>query len=109
MPDVSWLFSRLEPASLLDIALVAVIFYWVFISIQGTRAVQLLWGVVLLGIAMAASNLLQMTALSWLFKNSIPALLVAIPVIFQPELRRALERLGRTGVLLNRPLGSWTT
>lgn len=106
MPDLSWLFSRLELASLLDIVLVAVIFYWVFVSIQGTRAVQLLWGVVLLAIAMAASNLLQMTALSWLFKNSIPALLVAVPVIFQPELRRALERLGRTGVLLNRPLGA---
>ncbi len=109
MPDVSWLFSRLDLAALLDISLVALIFYWVLASIQGTRAVQLLWGVVFLVIAVIVSNLFQMTALSWLFKNSIPALLIAIPVIFQPELRRALERLGRTGGLLNRPLGSWTT
>jgi uncharacterized protein (TIGR00159 family) len=56
---------------------------------------------------MILSNLFQMTALSWIFKNSIPALLIAIPVIFQPELRRALERLGRTGGLLNRPAGGW--
>jgi uncharacterized protein (TIGR00159 family) len=109
MPDVTWVFSRLDLASLLDIIVVALIFYWVLVSIQGTRAVQLLWGVAVLLLAVALSNLLQMTALSWLFKNSIPALLIAIPVIFQPELRRALERLGRTGGLLNRPLGSWNT
>jgi diadenylate cyclase len=107
MPDVNWVFSRLDLPSLLDMAVVALIFYWVLVSIQGTRAVQLLWGVVFLLIAVVLSNLLQMTALTWLFKNSIPALLIGIPVIFQPELRRALERLGRTGVLLNRPLGTW--
>jgi diadenylate cyclase len=109
MPDISWLYSRINLVSLLDIALVALIFYWVFLSIRGTRAVQLLWGVVFLLVAMALSNLLQMTALTWLFKNSIPALLIAIPVIFQPELRRALERLGRTGGLINRPLTAWST
>jgi diadenylate cyclase len=107
MPDVSWILSRLDLPSLLDMAVVALIFYWVLVSIQGTRAVQLLWGVVVLLAAILLSNLLQMTALTWLFKNSIPALLIGIPFIFQPELRRALERLGRTGVLLNRPLGTW--
>jgi diadenylate cyclase len=107
MPDVDWVFSRLDLAALLDMAVVALILYWVLVSIQGTRAVQLLWGFAFLLIAFALSNLLQMTALTWIFKNSIPALLIGIPVIFQPELRRALERLGRTGVLLNRPLGTW--
>ncbi len=105
MPDISWAVSRLDLTALLDIALVALIFYGALTSIQGTRAVQLLWGVVIFVAAVVLSNLLQLTALSWLFRNSIPALFVAIPVIFQPELRRALERLGRTGGLLNRPLG----
>jgi diadenylate cyclase len=109
MPDVSWILSRLDLPSLLDMAVVALIFYWVLVSIQGTRAVQLLWGVVFLLIAILLSNLLQMTALTWLFKNSIPALLIGIPFIFQPELRRALERLGRTSVMLNRPLGAWNS
>lgn len=105
MPDLSWLLVRLDLGAILDISLVTLIFYWVLVSIQGTRAVQLLWGVILLVAAVAISNVFQMTALTWLFKNSIPALLIAIPVIFQPELRRALERLGRTGGLFNRSLG----
>jgi diadenylate cyclase len=108
MPDISWILSRLDLPSLLDMTVVALIFYWILVSIQGTRAVQLLWGVAFLLVAILLSNLLQMTALTWLFKNSIPALLIGIPFIFQPELRRALERLGRTGVLLNRPLGTWS-
>jgi diadenylate cyclase len=107
MPDLTWILSRLDLVAIVDIGLVGLIFYWVLGSIQGTRAVQLLWGIVFLVIAVVLSNLFQMTALSWLFKNSIPALLIAIPVIFQPELRRALERLGRTGGLLNRPAGGW--
>ena len=44
----------------------------------------------------------DLPAFSWLLRNSVPMVLVAIPVIFQPELRRALERLGRSSPLLNR-------
>jgi len=46
---------------------------------------------------------LKLPAFSWLIRNSLPAVLIAIPVIFQPELRRALERLGRTAPFLIRP------
>ncbi len=68
---------------------------------QGTRAVTLVRGILLVAFAgVLASNFLQLTAVTWLIRNSIPALLVAIPVIFQPELRRALERLGRPQTLL---------
>ncbi len=88
---------------MLDILLVALIFYGLFYFIQGTRAVQLLRGIMLVVLlAILASNLFHLTAFSWLILKSIPALLVAIPVIFQPELRRALERLGRPGTLLSR-------
>ncbi|MBI5956658.1 MAG: TIGR00159 family protein [Chloroflexi bacterium] len=103
MPDFLWFLSRLDLLSVLDIALVTVLFYGVLVSIQGTRAVQLIWGVVLLVLAILISNLLQLTALSWLFKSMVPALFLAIVVIFQPEVRRVLERLGRTGELFNRP------
>ena len=48
------------------------------------------------------TSFFELTAFRWLVTNSLPALLVAIPVIFQPELRRLLERLGRTGSLLAR-------
>ncbi len=97
------LVSHLTFSSILDNLLVALVFYGLFYLIQGTRAVQLLRGILLvIFLAVLASNLFQLTAFSWLIRNSIPALLVAIPVIFQPELRRALERLGRPGTLLSR-------
>jgi diadenylate cyclase len=95
--------SQLTLSSILDILLVALIFYGLFYLIQGTRAVQLLRGILIVVLlAILASNVFQFTALSWLIRTSIPALLVSIPVIFQPELRRALERLGRPGTLLAR-------
>lgn len=68
---------------------------------QGTRAVTLVRGILLITFAvLLVSTFLRLPAFTWLIRNSIPALLVAIPVIFQPELRRALERLGRPSSLL---------
>jgi diadenylate cyclase len=103
LSSFSEVLSHFTPSSALDILLVALIFYGLFYFIQGTRAVQLLRGIFLVVLlAVLASSLFHLTAFSWLIRNSIPALLVAIPVIFQPELRRALERLGRPGTLLSR-------
>ncbi|MCX6031684.1 MAG: diadenylate cyclase CdaA [Chloroflexi bacterium] len=88
-------------SSLVDVLLVALIFYGFLRLFQGTQAVALLRGILLvvLGLGLAAT---RFTALGWLVRNSLPMLLVAIPVIFQPELRRALERLGRTAQMLGR-------
>lgn len=99
----SELLAHFTLPSILDILLVALVFYGLFYFVQGTRAVTLLRGtVVVVFLAVLASNMFHLTAFNWLIRNSIPALLVAIPVIFQPELRRALERLGRPGMLLAR-------
>ncbi|MFQ6058100.1 MAG: diadenylate cyclase CdaA [Anaerolineae bacterium] len=99
-----WTISNLTPLSVVDILLVAAIFYGLLYLIRGTQAVQLLRGVLLLVlIVVLLTNVFQLTAFNWLIKSSLSALLVAIPVIFQPELRRALERLGRAGVLITRP------
>lgn len=84
-------------------AAVTLIFYWFLTVVQGTRAVQLVRGIIILWLASALlSTLFQLTTLTWLIRNSSIALLVAIPIIFQPELRRALEQLGRTGTWFNR-------
>jgi len=100
--DISWVLSHLNILSVIDILLVALIFYGILFLIRGTRAVQLVRGIIaLLFIAILVSNFLRLTAFGWLIRNSIPALLVAIPVIFQPEIRRALERLGRAGGLMD--------
>ena len=101
--QVTWVLSRINWATILDVLAVALIFYWLLSVVQGTRAVQLVRGIIILWLAAAIlSSLLPLTTLTWLIRNSGLALLVAIPIIFQPELRRALEQLGRTGTWLNR-------
>lgn len=95
------LLARLNVSSLVDILLVALVFLGLFYLVRGTRAVTLLRGILLVAFfAVLASTFLNLTAFNWLTRNSIPALLVAIPVIFQPELRRAFERLGRPRSLI---------
>ncbi len=101
MSDVWYLFERMTWLSALDIALVALVFFFALHLIRGTQAVQLLRGVIILAvILLLLGNALKLPAFGWLVRTAIPALLVALPVIFQPELRRALERLGRAGTFL---------
>jgi diadenylate cyclase len=98
---VSYFFynlSRLNFSSVIDILLVALVFYWILTLMQGTQAEQLLRGLLILSVlaAIASSVFEALTAFSWLIDKALPALLVAIPIVFQPELRRGLERVGRT-------------
>jgi uncharacterized protein (TIGR00159 family) len=104
MPDVQWIFSRLNARAALDILFVAVIVYWLLGVAQGTRAAQLIRGLVILTLGIwGASRIFELTAIGWLLSRIWPALLVAIPVIFQPELRRVLEQIGHTGSWLRQP------
>lgn len=91
-PQFTW-------SSVLDIVMVALVFYGLFRLFQGTQAIALLRGILVIALifVLAAS---RFTAFGWLLKNALPMVLVAIPVIFQPELRRALERLGRSAPLV---------
>lgn len=103
MSDILWVFTRLNLLSVIDILLVALIFYGLFRLMQGTQAIQLLRGVIIVVLlTILITSVLKLAAFSWLIRNSLSALLVAIPVIFQPELRRALERVGRAGFSTNR-------
>jgi len=105
--DPLWYLQRLERIDVLDILLVAFIFFWVLYLVRGTRAVSLLRGVILLIIVVTLlSGLIRLRAFAWLTQKALPALLVAIPVIFQQELRRALERVGRAGTLFGRSTGN---
>ncbi|MDD4588324.1 MAG: diadenylate cyclase CdaA [Heliobacteriaceae bacterium] len=89
--------------TVIDILVVAYIIYRLTMFIKGTRAVQLLKGFGVLIIASYLSEALNLTTLSWTLKQAWTALLVALPVVFQPELRRTLEQLGR-GKLFQGPL-----
>ena len=95
------IFSRFGWQSALDVLLVALIFYALLRLFRGTQAVQLLRGIlVIVLLIFLITSQVNLPAFGWLVRNSLPALLVAIPVIFQPELRRALERLGRAAPFL---------
>ena len=108
MQDALYLLSRLTPLAMLDIVLVTIIFYALLSVIRGTQADQLVRGVlILLLAAVVIGYFFQLTIFNWLLVNSLPALLIAVPVIFQPEIRRALEQLGRTGSLVTHPFSSF--
>jgi len=99
--DFLSIFSRFTWQSALDVILVAAIFYGMLRLFRGTQAVQFLRGIlVILLVIVLLTTQLKLPAFTWLVRNSLPAVLIAIPVIFQPELRRALERLGRASPFL---------
>ena len=102
LEQVRFLTLRDFLVALIDITVVAYAVYRFFMLIKGTRAVQLIKGVIVLLIATTVSQWLKLYTINWILVNIRTVLLVALPVVFQPELRRALEQIGR-GRLINRP------
>src|SRR5215813_14818777 len=95
--------GRIGLSAILDIVIVALLLYWLLSLISGTSAATLVRGIlILLTLGFVLSNVFNLTMLQFLLRNSIPALIIAIPVLFAPEIRRALEQLGRAGSLIPR-------
>ena len=89
------LYRQLDLAALLDIALVATAIYYLLLLAQGTRAMQLLKGLAILLVIMKAAQWLGMDTLQWIIGQAIFASAVVVVILFQPELRAALNQLGR--------------
>ena len=85
--------------ALLDIAILAVVIYKLLMLIRGTRAVQLVKGLCVLLLVTTFSGLIGLHAVSWIMEQFWAVVFLAMVVIFQPELRRALERIGRGNLL----------
>jgi diadenylate cyclase len=99
--NLVFVLERLTWLSVVDIVLVAAVFFAIFRLIRGTQAMSLLRGVIFLVALLGLLTSLEvLPAFSWLMRTTLPAVLFAIPVIFAPEIRHALERLGRAGTLL---------
>ena len=99
--NLLFVFERLNWLSVLDILLVAAIFFGLLYSLRDTQAMSLLRGMIFLFVLLALlTSLVALPAFSWLISNALPALLLSIPVIFAPEIRRALERIGRAGTFM---------
>src|ERR1700682_6531822 len=90
----------------LDVIVVAFLAYRLLVLIRGTRAVQLVAGLSVLAFVGLMAKVLQLQLTYYIFSNLAPALLIGVVILFQPELRRALDRVGRMG-MLGRPLAHY--
>src|SRR5258708_54185 len=101
--ELCWTFeANFNATAFLDILVVAAIFFGTSLLLRGTQAESLLRGVLILLVGVGLlSAVLPLVAFRWLLGNIVTAAAVAIPVIFQPELRRALEQVGRAGSLFS--------
>ena len=96
--EVRDILDRVDPTDALDVFLIAFIIYWVLLLVRGTAAIALLRGgaIIMVG-AVIFAQVFELEVLDFTIRNSFAGLIIAVPIIFQPEIRRALERIGRTG------------
>ena len=99
MPLIQSALDKASPNVVADIAITALLIYWLFSLVRGTRAVRLLIGVCLLLVVYAAALTFELRLLTVILQTSAYVGLFALVVVFQPELRRALDRIGRLGSL----------
>lgn len=95
-------YMNLPKMTLTDVAeiiIIAVLFYYMLVWIKNTRAWVLLKGLLVIMAFVLMAVVFQMNTIIWIAKNTLSILMVALVVIFQPELRKALESLGRKNVL----------
>ena len=96
--EIQDVLDRLGPIDVLDIFLIALLIYGVFMLLRGTAAIALLRGAAIILIVISIlAQALNLEVLDFVIRNSLTGLIIAVPIVFQPEIRRALERVGRTG------------
>ena len=99
---VAWLtIPEFMVTDVLEILIIAYAFYHIILWIKDTRAWMLLKGMILLGLIFLAAVILEMSVVLWVFQNAFVVGITAMIVIFQPELRNALEQLGRKNIFTN--------
>ena len=98
---------NVEWRDIVDIIIVAYVIYRLILIIRGTRAEQLVKGLGILLLAMVISEQVGFVAFNWALRQIMTIGLIAIPIVFQPELRRALEQLGR-GKIFKTPYWNWS-
>jgi diadenylate cyclase len=96
---ILWTLETFSWNDVPDVLVVAAIIFAASLLMRGTQAIPLLRGTIVVVLIISFfATVLDWVAFRWLLNNVITAAAVAIPVIFQPELRRALERVGRAGI-----------
>lgn len=95
---ISGLTVQTVATTIVDVALVYYLIYRLLLTIRGTRAAQMVVGIVLIGAAFFVAERLELSTVSWLLDNFISYFIILIIVVFQQDIRRALGRIGQ-GVL----------
>lgn len=108
LPLFSVRFLPITALDLLDLLAVAFVFYQVLMLVKGTRAAQMIVGLMVLVIASFAAQGLQMRGLSWLLSRLQTVLAFGLIIIFQPELRRILIRMGQSPIIRFFYRGGWS-
>ncbi|MBI3925800.1 MAG: TIGR00159 family protein [Armatimonadetes bacterium] len=91
--------KQVSLTDLFDVALVALCLYHILVAIKRTRAVQIIHGVGVVLLLLLLAHAARLATLAWLLNWFLVSLAVLVPILFQPELRRALMRLGQQGML----------
>ena len=99
IPPLGW--PAFGPAQALDIVIIAVLLYHVLRWIRRTQAWVLLRGLVVVLITAVLASVFELTAVRWIIDNAISMGLVVVVILFQPELRKALEQIGRGNYLIH--------
>lgn len=92
---MSALNIRMTPTDVVEIIIIAFLLYYMLVWIKNTRAWMLLKGILVVLLFVALAAVFQMNTIMWIAKNTLSVAVIAIVVIFQPELRKALENIGR--------------
>ncbi len=98
------LFAMISVQNIIDILIVAYLVYKIIYWISGTQAAEVSKGLLFIVIVMQISSWVGLITLSYILKNVLTAGLILLVVVFQPELRRILGRIGRTSIFENRIL-----
>lgn len=94
MPDISFSF-----VDIVEILIISFLFYHILLWIKNTRAWNLFKGIIVILLFVLVAAIFQMNTILWLAENTLSVGLTALVIIFQPELRKALENLGGKNVL----------
>lgn len=99
MREVFEIVQNIGFKDLIDIGIVAYVFYKIYMLLKETRAKQLVKGIMVLLVVTQLSEWFQLHVMNWILINTMTVGLIALLIVFQPELRRALEYIGRTKLL----------
>ena len=90
----SWYFPQIRVVDAVEILIITFLFYQIILWIKNTKAWMLLRGILVVALFILVAAVFKMYTILWIAQNSLPVMATAVVIIFQPELRRALEKLG---------------